>query len=175
MTAEEIVIKLREASKKERGPLKSLDSISSIPLKILHISNGDYQSKFTTYIGFSFIEQVFRSRQRSWRWWSWWFLTPVLLTGCLLQDNKNWESKARRWSRNSWDITIQLKWNVLSKFLKSLWDWIETWEIWSLYCCRVVARQPRHKFTITKTLLKHFFDSLDSWTHSYPLSCFSDS
>ena len=32
---------------KERGPLKSLDSISSIPLKILYISNGDYQSKFT--------------------------------------------------------------------------------------------------------------------------------
>ena len=24
--------------------------------------------------------------------------------------------------------------------------------------------------TITKTLLKHFFDSLDSWTHSCPLS-----
>ena len=34
---------------------------------------------------------------------------------------------------------------------------------------------PTGPLTITKTLLKHFFDSLDSWTHSCPLSCFSDS
>ena len=47
--------------------------------------------------------------------------------------------------------------------------------LWTLDSTEDDSGLPTGPLTITKTLLKHFFDSLDSWTHSCPLSCFSDS